>query len=114
MMLSRKDFEMMNVFTSSELAGTAVFALILFLIAYRVIRGIPKMTGDIAAFRKRTLVWTQVALVLTVLQLNFKAGDWRFAIILGLIVLFTGSIWLAARRHDIRNGAGSEQAGQGE
>ncbi|MFE4712196.1 hypothetical protein ACFRAM_15100 [Paenibacillus sp. NPDC056722] len=104
----------MNVFTSSEWIGTAVFALILLIIAYRVIRGLPKMTGDIAAFRKRTLVWTQVALVLTVLQLNFKAGDWRFAIILGMIVLFTGSIWLAARREDIRSGAGADPAGHNE
>lgn len=90
----------MNVLSPAELAGTVIFALILAIIAYRVIRGMPKMTGDISAFRKRTLVWTQVALVLTVLQLNFKAGDWRFAIILGLIVLFTGSVWYAARHYD--------------
>ncbi|WNS42536.1 hypothetical protein [Paenibacillus sp. MMS20-IR301] len=90
----------MNGLTTGEIAGTAIFALILAILAYRIIRGMPKMAGDITAFRKRTLVWTQVALVLAVLQLNFKAGDWRFGIILGLVVLFTGSIWLAARRHD--------------
>ncbi|MEI2396851.1 MULTISPECIES: hypothetical protein [Paenibacillus] len=90
----------MNGLTTGEIAGTVIFALILALLAYRIIRGMPKMAGDITAFRKRTLVWTQVALVLTVLQLNFKAGDWRFGIILGLIVLFTGSIWLSARRYD--------------
>lgn len=90
----------MNGLTNGEIAGTVVFALILAILAYRIIRGMPKMAGDITAFRKRTLVWTQVALVLAVLQLNFKAGDWRFSIILGLIVLFTGSIWLSARRYD--------------
>lgn len=95
--------ETMHVLSSSELAVTAIFALILAVIAYLIIRNIPKMSGDIAAFRKRTLVWTQVSLVLTVLQLNFKAGDWRFSIVLGLIVLFTGSIWLSARYHDIRS-----------
>lgn len=95
--------ETMHVLSSSELAVTAIFALILAVIAYWIIRNIPKMSGDIAAFRKRTLVWTQVSLVLTVLQLNFKAGDWRFSIVLGLIVLFTGSIWLSARYHDIRS-----------
>jgi uncharacterized membrane protein len=99
-MITRKDFETMNGLTTGEIAGTAVFALILAILAYRIIRGMPKMAGELAAFRKRTLVWTQVALVLTVLQLNFKAGDWRFGIILGLIVLFTGSIWLSARRYD--------------
>ncbi|WP_339318465.1 hypothetical protein [Paenibacillus sp. FSL R10-2734] len=93
----------MHVLSSSELAVTAIFALILAVIAYLIIRNIPKMIGDIAAFRKRTLVWTQVSLVLTVLQLNFKAGDWRFSIVLGLIVLFTGSIWLSARYYDIRS-----------
>lgn len=98
----------MNVFTPSELAGTVIFALILAIIAYRVIRGMPNMAGNITAFRKRTLVWTQVSLVLTVLQLNFKAGDWRFAIILGLIVLFTGSVWLAARHYDMRRPADPE------
>ncbi|HEY4431422.1 MAG TPA: hypothetical protein VGN87_10320 [Paenibacillus sp.] len=93
----------MHVLSSSELVVTAIFALILAVIAYLIIRNIPKMTGDIPAFRKRTMVWTQVSLVLTVLQLNFKAGDWRFSIVLGLIVLFTGSIWLSARYHDIRS-----------
>ncbi|MBT2291274.1 hypothetical protein J7E73_19550 [Paenibacillus albidus] len=97
--------EPMQAFTSYELVGTAIFALILVFIAYRIIRSMPKMAGNIAAFRRRTLVWTQVALVLTVLQLNFKAGDWRFAIILGLIVLFTGSIWWAARYYDLRRPA---------
>ncbi|BCG61465.1 hypothetical protein [Paenibacillus sp. URB8-2] len=100
----------MNSFSSSELFGTAVFTLILGAIAFIVIRGMPKMNGAIAALRKRTLIWTQVALVLTVLQLNFKAGDWRFSIILGLIVLFTGSIWLAARHYDLRLSA-AERAG---
>ncbi|MEK5490361.1 hypothetical protein MKZ24_06490 [Paenibacillus sp. FSL R7-0297] len=90
----------MNGLTTGEIAGTVIFALILAILAYRIIRGMPKMAGELTAFRKRTLVWTQVALVLTVLQLNFKAGDWRFGIILGLIVLFTGSIWLSARRYD--------------
>lgn len=93
----------MHVLSSTELAVTLGFALILAIIAYLIIRSIPKMVGDIAAFRKRTLVWTQVSLVLTVLQLNFKAGDWRFSIVLGLIVLFTGSIWLSARYYDIRS-----------
>ncbi|WP_313641462.1 hypothetical protein MHH52_27425 [Paenibacillus sp. FSL K6-0276] len=93
----------MHVLSSSELAVTAIFALILAVIAYLIIRNIPKMIGDITAFRKRTLVWTQVSLVLTVLQLNFKAGDWRFSIVLGLIVLFTGSIWLSARYYDIHS-----------
>ncbi|WP_342563439.1 hypothetical protein NST84_28845 [Paenibacillus sp. FSL R7-0345] len=100
----------MNAFTNSELIGTIIFALILALLAYRIIRGMPAMEGNITAFRKRTLVWTQVALVLTVLQLNFKAGDWRFAIILGLIVLFTGSIWWAARHYDMLRPAESEPA----
>ncbi|AWV36240.1 hypothetical protein NSQ91_30435 [Paenibacillus sp. FSL R7-0048] len=98
----------MHVLSSSELAVTAIFALILAVIAYLIIRNIPKMVGDIAAFRKRTLVWTQVSLVLTVLQLNFKAGDWRFSIVLGLIVLFTGAIWLSARYYDISRNAGPE------
>lgn len=92
----------MAVFSPSELAGTAIFALILAVIAFIVIRSMRNMQETIGALRKRTLVWTQVALVLTVLQLNFKAGDWRFAIILGLIVLFTGSMWLAARHYDLR------------
>lgn len=100
----------MNAFTNSELIGTAIFALILVILAYRIIRGMPTMTGDISALRKRTLVWTQVALVLTVLQLNFKAGDWRFAIILGLIVLFTGSVWLAARHYDLLRPTDPESA----
>ncbi|OMF92415.1 hypothetical protein [Paenibacillus sp. FSL R7-0273] len=102
----------MNAFTNSELTGTIIFALILAVLAYRIIRGMPAMKGNITAFRKRTLVWTQVALVLTVLQLNFKAGDWRFAIILGLIVLFTGSIWWAARHYDMRRPAESDTAVQ--
>ncbi|WP_042202453.1 hypothetical protein [Paenibacillus camerounensis] len=102
----------MNAFTNSELTGTIIFALILAILAYRIIRGMPAMEGNITAFRKRTLVWTQVALVLTVLQLNFKAGDWRFAIILGLIVLFTGSIWWAARRYDMRRPADRELSNQ--
>ncbi|MBW4082149.1 hypothetical protein [Paenibacillus sp. S150] len=92
----------MNTLSTTEWIATVIFALILAIIAYRVIRGMPNMSGNISAFRKRTLVWTQVALVLTVLQLNFKAGDWRFGIILGLIVLFTGSVWLAARHYDLR------------
>lgn len=100
----------MNVFTPADWAGTALFALILVLIAYRVIVRLPAMEGDISAFRKRTLVWTQMASILTVLQLNFKAGDWRFAIILGMIVLFAGSIWLAARRQDLRSHAKGETA----
>ncbi|WP_410512720.1 hypothetical protein PaeBR_22660 [Paenibacillus sp. BR2-3] len=99
----------MNVFTTSELIGTAIFALILAILAYRIIRGMPTMTGDISALRKRTLIWMQVALVLTVLQLNFKAGDWRFAIILGMIVIFTGSVWLAARHYDLQRPAEPEQ-----
>ncbi|MDQ0192309.1 hypothetical protein [Paenibacillus wynnii] len=99
----------MNIFTTSELLGTAIFALILAILAYRIIRGMPTMAGDIGALRKRTLVWTQVALVLTVLQLNFKAGDWRFAIILGLIVLFTSSVWLAARHYDLLRPLDPEQ-----
>ncbi|ASA24620.1 hypothetical protein [Paenibacillus donghaensis] len=86
--------------SNAELAGTLLFALILAGLSFLIIRSMPKMGLNITAFRKRTLVWTQVALVLTVLQLNFKAGDWRFAIILGMIVLFTGSIWLSARRYD--------------
>ncbi|WP_379156863.1 hypothetical protein [Paenibacillus sp. sgz5001063] len=102
----------MNTLTTPEWIATLAFALILALIAFRVIRGMPTMAGDITAFRKRTLVWTQVALVLTVLQLNFKAGDWRFGIILGLIVLFTGSIWLAARRYDLRHPKNIESAEQ--
>jgi hypothetical protein len=102
----------MNAFTSSEFIGTIIFAVILAVLAYRIIRGMPKMAGDITVFRKRTLVWTQVALVLTVLQLNFKAGDWRFAIILGLIVLFTGSIWLSARHYDLLRPAASGAPGQ--
>lgn len=92
----------MNTFTSSELAGTAVFALVLAVIAFIIIRRMPGMGDNITNLRKRTLVWTQVSLVLTVLQLNFKAGDWRFGIILGLIVLFTGALWLAARHYDLR------------
>ncbi|WP_159067808.1 hypothetical protein [Paenibacillus ihuae] len=112
MMLNRKDFEIMNAFSTSELIGTAIFALILAILAYRIIRGMPKMAGNITAFRKRTLVWTQVALVLTVLQLNFKAGDWRFAIILGLIVLFTGSVWGAARYYDMRRPPEADSSGQ--
>jgi multisubunit Na+/H+ antiporter MnhF subunit len=111
-MLNRKDFEKMNAFSTSEIIGTAIFALILAILAYRIIRGMPTMAGNITAFRKRTLVWTQVALVLTVLQLNFKAGDWRFAIILGLIVLFTGSVWWAARYYDMRRPAEAEPAQQ--
>jgi hypothetical protein len=98
----------MHVLSSSELVVTAIFALILAVIAYLIIRSIPKMIGDIPAFRKRTLVWTQVSLVLTVLQLNFKAGDWRFSIVLGLIVLFTGSIWLSARYYDLSRSADPE------
>lgn len=62
----------MNRLTTGEMAGTALFALILALLAYRIIRGMPKMAGDITAFRKRTLVWTQVALVLTVLQAQLQ------------------------------------------
>lgn len=100
----------MNAFTNSEWIGTLIFALILVIIAYRIIRGMPTMTGDISVLRKRTLVWTQVALVLTVLQLNFKAGDWRFAIILGMIVLFTASVWYAARYYDLRRPADPEAA----
>ena len=100
----------MNSFSTSELLGTAIFVLILAILAFRIIRSMPTMTGDIAALRKRTLVWTQVALVLTVLQLNFKAGDWRFAIILGFIVLFTGSVWLAARHYDLLRPAEPEAA----
>lgn len=110
-MLIRKEFEKMNALSTTEWIITVAFALILAVIAYRVIRGMPKMAGDITAFRKRTLVWTQVALVLTVLQLNFKAGDWRFGIILALIVLFTGSIWLSARHYDLRR---SEAQGSAE
>lgn len=102
----------MNTLTTPEWIATIAFALILALIAFRVIRGMPNMAGNITAFRKRTLVWTQVALVLTVLQLNFKAGDWRFGIILGLIVLFTGSIWLAARHYDLRRPEDVESAEQ--
>lgn len=44
--------ETMHVLSSSELAVTAIFALILAVIAYLIIRNIPKMSGDIAAFRK--------------------------------------------------------------
>lgn len=104
----------MNAFTTSELIGTGIFALILFVLAYFIIRGMPTMTGDISALRKRTLIWTQVALVLTVLQLNFKAGDWRFAIILGLIVLFTGSVWLFARHYDLKRPDSAESSNSEE
>jgi hypothetical protein len=104
----------MNAFTTSELLVTAIFALILAIIAYRVIRGMRAMSGDISALRKRTLVWTQVALVLTVLQLNFKAGDWRFAVILGLIVIFTSSVWLAARHYDMKRPAAEPELEQPE
>ncbi|AIQ71465.1 hypothetical protein [Paenibacillus graminis] len=102
----------MNTLSTPEWIVTIVFALILAIIAYRVIRGMPNMAGNITAFRKRTLVWTQVALVLAVLQLNFKAGDWRFGIILGLIVLFTGSVWLAARYYDLRRPEAADPAEQ--
>lgn len=42
----------MNAFTNSELIGTIIFALILALLAYRIIRGMPAMEGNITAFRK--------------------------------------------------------------
>ncbi|WP_379130163.1 hypothetical protein [Paenibacillus sp. sgz500958] len=99
----------MNGFTNSDLLGIAIFALILILLAYRFIKGMPKVI-NISAMRRRMLTWFQVALVLTVLQLNFKSGDWGFAVILGLIVLFTGSIWYAARYYDIRRPADPEEA----
>ncbi|MCE3203806.1 hypothetical protein [Paenibacillus sonchi] len=102
----------MNTLSTPEWTATLAFALILAIIAYRVIRSMPNMAGNITAFRKRTLVWTQVALVLAVLQLNFKAGDWRFGIILGLIVLFTGSVWLAARYYDLRRPEAADPADQ--
>ncbi|KAA9008399.1 hypothetical protein F4V43_01210 [Paenibacillus spiritus] len=101
----------MNDFTNGELIATGVFALLLIGLALVVVRSMARMGEGIIPLRRRTLVWFQISLVLTVVQLNFKKdGDWRFSVILGLIVLFTGAVWLFARSYERKYTAAHPEA----
>ncbi|MEF2966832.1 hypothetical protein V3851_13400 [Paenibacillus sp. M1] len=85
-----------------DLIGSLIFLLILVVVAWINLRKMKTGAYDFKALRKRGLMWTEVAVVLFMLQLLMRKGDQRFLLILGMVVLFAASQWLGAIYYDRR------------
>lgn len=92
----------MGSFQREDLIGSFLFLIILAAVAWFNLRKMRTGDYDYKALRKRGLMWTQIAVVLFLMQFLLPNADNRFSLVLGLVVLFTASQWLGAVYYDRR------------
>lgn len=93
----------MGSFQREDFIGSLIFFLILVILAWINLRKLRTGDYDYKALRKRGLMWTEIAVVLFLMQFILRKGDNRFLLVLGMFVLFAASQWLGAIYYDRKN-----------
>lgn len=91
---------MLNSIAREDWIGFLIFLGVLVVVAWINLRKMGTGRYDYKALRKRGLMWTEIAVLLFMLQLLLRKGDNRFLVVLGMVVLFAASQWLGAIYYD--------------
>lgn len=95
---------MLNSIAREDWIGAVIFLGVLIVVAWMNLRKMSSGKYDYKALRKRGLMWTEITVLLFMLQLILRKGDNRFLVLLGMLVLFAASQWLGAIYYDRKLG----------
>ncbi|UJF35296.1 hypothetical protein [Paenibacillus hexagrammi] len=83
--------------TMKYLLALIIGVIVLAVLTIMNFRKISKTKADLTPLKKRTLLWSEISLVLFLIQLFFRRDDIGFLVFFGILTLFTGVHYFGVR-----------------